>query len=385
MKTRKVLFCLSAISLTLYSVWEIIRQTPLLDSWYSEHIWGNPLRVEIYWLPYTWLYLGGILLALVASLCTVRESAQPITKLHKYSTIVLSILSLFVTIWGIVHAVQIYGFGFLYVPTWVRIVVAIAGCAWLWLIVFRPANQQLPKSLRSLIWLGIGLISLIWVLQLASGISYLTTGHILMFRTHAFGNWLRYLVPTILLCSYSLFLLDKWPSAKLVQLHQTRNNHCTPGSDMERIYPTMRILAFVFMGLTFVAFYCMMMWMNCFIFHDYAVVAGRTLAVLVFISWLLLTFIAFFQLPNPRGYKVFNWIFLVLNLCLPIGLVISILFEGHAPADTIGELMGLTGLFAVIFYLLWTFVRVVLYKLPKLQGIDKLKDIELKEGAIILN
>lgn len=309
MKTRKILFCLSAISLTLYTVWEILRQTPLLDSWYKEHIWGNPLRVEIYWLPYTWLYLGGILLALAASLCCAGEETRPVTRLHKYSTIALSILSLFVTLWGIVHAVQIYGFGFLYVPTWVRIVLAVAGCAWLWLIVFRPANQQLPKSLRSLIWLGIGLISLIWVLQLASGISYLTTGHILMFRTHAFGNWLRYLVPTILLFSYSLFLLDKWPSAKLVRLHQTRNSHCTPGSDIERIYPTMRILAFVFMGLTFVAFYCMMMWMNCFIFHDYAVVAGRTMAVLVFISWLLLTFIAFFQLPNPRGYKVFNWIF----------------------------------------------------------------------------
>lgn len=120
MKTRKVLFCLSAISLTLYCVWEIIRQTPLLDSWYNEHIWGNPLRVEIYWLPYTWLYLGGILLALVASLCCVRGTAQPITRSHKYSTIVLSILSLVVTLWGVVHAVQIYGFGFLYVPTWVR-------------------------------------------------------------------------------------------------------------------------------------------------------------------------------------------------------------------------------------------------------------------------
>ena len=152
---------------------------------------------------------------------------------------------------------------------------------------------------------------------------------------------------------------------------------------MERIYPTMRILAFVLMGLTFVAFYCMMMWMNCFIFHDYAIVAGRAMAIFVFITWLLLTFMAFFQLPNPRGYKIFNWVFLVLNLCLPIGLVIYILFDGHAPADTIGILLGLTGLFTVILNLLWTFVRVVLYRIPKLQGIDKLKGIELKEGVII--
>lgn len=365
MKTRKVLFSLSAVALSLYAIGEIVRQTSLVTSWYIEHIWGNPLHIEIHSLLYTWLYLVSVLFALIASLRCVGEAVQPVTKLYKYSTIALSILSLFVTMWAIFHTVQVYSRGFLYAPTGLRIVVDVAGCAWLWLLVFHPANQQLPKSMRSLIWLGIGLIALVGVLQFASGVAYLTTGHILMFRTHALGNWLRYLVPTILLCPYSLFLIGKWPSAKLVRLHQTQNNHCIPGSYMERIYPTMRILAFVFMGLTFIAFYCMMMWMSRIFAHDYVPVIGGTLAVFVFVLWLLLTFMAFFQLPNPRGYKIFNWIFLVLNLCFPIGLVLSIVFKGHIQIEIIGEILGLTGMLAVLVYLLWTFVRVVLYKIPK--------------------
>ena len=379
MKTRKVLFSLSAITLSLYVIWEIAKQTPLCASLYREYIWRHPLRDELYCLPYIWLFLGGVLLALIASLCCVREAAQPVTKLHKHSTIALSILTLFVTAWAIVHSVQVYGAAFLYVPAWLRIIVDVAGCAWLWLIVFRPANQQLPKSLRSLVGIGIGLIALLGVLQLTSGVAYLATGHILMFRSHASGNWLRYLIPTILLCSYSLFLLDKWPSAKQIQLHQTRNSHCVPGSNLERMYPTMRILAFIFMGISFVAFYCTMIWMNRYFFLNYAIVAGRTFAVSVCISWLLLTFMAFFQLPNPRGYKIFNWIFLFLNLCFPIGIV----FDGNSNVKTAGAIIGLTGMFAMVFYLLWTLVRVILYKIPKSQGIDKLKRIRIKEGAII--
>lgn len=211
MKTRKILFSLSAIALSIHTIWEIACQTSLLSLWYKEHIWGNPLRVELYWLPFTWLFLGGVLLALVASLCRVGETEQPVTQYHKYGTIVLSLLSLFVSSWAIVHSVQIAGMIFPYAPAWLRIVADAACCVWLWFIVFYPVNQILPRSLRSLIWIGFGLIVLVWVLQLASGIAYLTTGHILEIRTHAFCNWLRYLVPMVLLCSYSLFLLFSTP------------------------------------------------------------------------------------------------------------------------------------------------------------------------------
>lgn len=220
MKIRKVLFCLSAIALTLYTVWETVRLLPFFSEWYRNHIWGNPLRVELFRLPYTWLFLGGVLPALIASLVRVNEE-EAITKAYRNCTYTLSVLSLFITGCAVLHVVQVYGVGFLYVPAGLRIAIDIVGCAWLWMLVFRPSNLKLPKSLRLLIGLGIGLIGLMWVLQLSSGIAYLTTGHILMLRTHAFGNWLRYLVPTILLCSYSLFLLNK-PNGTMTFRMQTR-------------------------------------------------------------------------------------------------------------------------------------------------------------------
>ena len=192
----------------------------------------------------------------------------------------------------------------------------------------------------------------------------MTTGHILMFRTHGLGNWLRYLVPTILLCLYSIELLNKWPSPVLIKLHQQRNSHCLNGSMIEKSYPAMRVVSYVFMGLSLVAFYCLMVWASCFAFHDYVQSAGETLGVCIVILWIILTFIAFFQLPNPRGYKIYNWISLGLNLCLPIGILISIYFEGNSKVEDLGAAIGITGLFSLVTYLLFTFIRVLLYRIP---------------------
>jgi len=125
----------------MHTIWEIACQTPLLSLWYKEHIWGNPLRVELYWLPFTWLFLGGVLLTLVASLCRVGETEQPVTQYHKYGTIVLSLLSLFVSSWAIVHSVQIAGMIFPYAPAWLRIVADAACCvALVYSILSRKSN-----------------------------------------------------------------------------------------------------------------------------------------------------------------------------------------------------------------------------------------------------
>jgi len=209
MTTRKILFTLSAIALAVHAIWDIVREFHFFSEWYRNTILGHPLCEEIFWLPYTWLLLGGILLALIASLVKTDEP-KPVAKTHKYCTYALSVAYLIITIMGIVNAIQLY----VYVPVEYRVMFDVFGCAWLVMVVLHPSNTQLTKGLRSLVWLGIGVIGILWVLQLISGISYLTTGHIMMFHSHAIGSWLRYLVPTILLCCYSLYLLDKWPSPK---------------------------------------------------------------------------------------------------------------------------------------------------------------------------
>lgn len=386
MKTRKILFSLSAIALALHAVWDIVRQFPFFSEWYRNTIWGHPLRIEIFWLPYTWLFLGGILLALIAALIKTDEPKST-SKMHRYSTYAISILYLVITISGVVNAIQPY----LYVSVVYRVMFDVLGCTWLMMLVYHPSNTQLPKGLRSFVWLGIGLIGMLWVLQLISGISYLTIGHIMMFHSHALGNWLRYLVPTILLCCYSLYLLDKWPSPKQCAIRLTRNSHCTPYSFFERSYPAMRIVALVGIGITLFLFYIVRMGFdNYFLmsyYEDYDRLVVMVLLVAVGVLWLLLTFIAFFQLPNPRRYKIFNWVFLVLNSCFPIGFGLSIYYYEYPYPKTeiIAELMGIVGFFSLIAYILFTGIRAYLYTMPKLHGIDKLKGIKFKETAIIPN
>lgn len=376
MKTRKILFILSAIALALHAVWDIVRQFPFFSEWYRDCIWGHPLRIEIFWLPYTWLFLGGILLALIAVLVRTAEP-KPTSKVHRYSTYAISIAYLAITVSGAVNAIQLY----LYIPVVFRVIFDLLGCAWLMMLVFLPSNTQLPKGLRSLVWLGIGLIGMLWVLQLMSGISYLTTGHIMMFHSHALGNWLRYLVPTILLCCYSLYLLDKWPSPKQSAILLTHNSHCTPFSVFEQSYPVMRIIALVGIGVALFFSYIVRFRFPFFEKYDYLI--GIALLILVGILWLLLTFIAFFQLPNPRGYKIFNWIFLFLNICYPIGIILVVCFEGNIRIENISEVLLIISFFSIIPYILFTGIRAYLYTMPKRQGIDKLKGIKLKDGAII--
>lgn len=370
MKTRKILFFLSAIALALHAVWDIARQFPFFSDWYRNCIWGHPLRIEIFWLPYTWLFLGGILLALIAVLVKTDEP-KPTSMMHRYSTYAISILYLVITISGAVNAIQLY----LYVPVVFRVIFDLLGCAWLMMLVFLPSNTQLPKGLRSLVWIGIGLIAMLWVLQLISGISYLTTGHLMMFHSHALGNWLRYLVPTILLCCYSLYLLDKWPSPMQNKIRMTRNSHCTPFSFFERSYPIMRIIALVGIGVALFLFYMVRMGVNSY-FHiyyieDFVRFVAIVLLSIIGILWILLTFMAFFQLPNPRGYKIFNWIFLFLNICCPIGIILGVCFEGNIRIENISEVLLVISFFSIIPYILFTGVRVYLYTMP-IQRIDKL-------------
>ncbi len=363
MKPRKILFSLSALALTVHVLWEIFRQTAWFWPWYNDTIWGNPLRVELFWLPYTWLFLGAIILTAAAFL--IKDShQQPVPEWHKFSTYALSAVALFITGYAIFNSVKVCGADYLYAPTWMRIAMDIIGCAWLWTLTARPNVPELPRSLRSIIGTGIGLIALLWLLQLSSGISYLTTGHILMFRSHAFGSWLRYIVPSILLCSYSVYLLNKWPSVQLNRLHQMRNSHCVPGSFFERSYPAMRIASLISVVLLLVSIYLVRIWFDSFDVR-YTRFSVNALVATILLSWILLNFIAFFQLPNPRGYKIFNWLCLgIFLIAFPIGVAFGINAEYNTPTETIAILLMLLGLIALSLHILVTSIRVILYKIP---------------------
>lgn len=206
MKIRKTLFLFSAIALTIRLLWAIIRLTPWMQQWYLNHIWGHPIRVEIFWLPYTWLLLGGILLATAAFLVRV-DNPLPVPKWHKFSTYALAVLSIVTLIAALVHsAVMHYGIIEAWTPDWMNLLLLVVGCAWVWMLAVHPCTSNVSKGLRIAIWCSIGLIMLLLLLQLISGISYIVVGHIRFFHSHAIGHLLRYLIPAVLLCIYSVGL-----------------------------------------------------------------------------------------------------------------------------------------------------------------------------------
>ncbi len=206
MKIRKTLFLFSAIALSIRVLWDIFRLTPWMHEWYLEHIWGHPVRVEIYWLPYTWLLLGGLLLAAAAFLVRV-DNPQPVPKWHNFSTYTLAILSLVALIAALVHSVRYYGVLCAWAPDWLNMLLLIAGCAWVWSLVANPCAHNVSKGLRIAIRGSIGLIMLLLLLQLISGVSYIVVGHIQFFHSHAIGHLLRYLIPAVLLSIYSVELM----------------------------------------------------------------------------------------------------------------------------------------------------------------------------------
>ena len=209
MKIRKTLFLFSAIALSIRVLWDIFRLTPWMHEWYLEHIWGHPVRVEIYWLPYTWLLLGGLLFAAAAFLVRV-DNSQPVPKWHKFSTYALAVLSLVTLIAALVHsAVMHCGIIEAWAPDWLNMLLLIAGCTWVWLLAVNPCDCNVSKGLRIAIWCCIGLVLVLLLLQLISGISYITIGHIQLFHTHAYGHLLCYLIPTVLLCIYSAELMNR--------------------------------------------------------------------------------------------------------------------------------------------------------------------------------
>ena len=79
----------------------------------------------------------------------------------------------------------------------------------------------------------------------------------------------------------------------------------------------------------------------------------------------IFTFIAFFQLPNPRGYRIFNWVCFALSfIVFPVGFTMAILAENNTSMEAIGMIAALIGFVALSLHIFINAIRVILYKVP---------------------
>lgn len=87
-----------------------------------------------------------------------------------------------------------------------RMLLLILGIVWLLMISKQPETEPTPRAYRVALICGIVVLAFPILCEIASGISLLCNGHILHLNSSATWTWIRYIVPTILLCWYSIEL-----------------------------------------------------------------------------------------------------------------------------------------------------------------------------------
>jgi hypothetical protein len=190
---------------------------------------------------------------------------------------------------------------------------------------------------------------------------------------------MRWIAPSL------VFVHFVFPHIKVI--NATRNSHCIPDSFDESTFHRNRAITLVVVGVAIVSFivafvsYTMsyhLLYRNLYLFQilrSVAAIAGCIAGVTTIISWIMLSIMAFRQLPNPRGYKIYNIVCQIITLG-------SFGATFLAP-DGMDEVFGTIFLISFCAFFITTAIRVISYSFPT--GIDKLAGIELKEGAIIPN
>ena len=94
-------------------------------------------------------------------------------------------------------------------PFELRVIIMILGGIWFWYLSKQEATAATPLSFKSALVCGIIIAAIPMICEVASGISLLFSGHILYLHSSGIWSWVRYIVPTILLCWYSIVLIKQ--------------------------------------------------------------------------------------------------------------------------------------------------------------------------------
>ena len=149
------------------------------------------------------LLLVSIAVAAIAMMS--KRPRQKATKQFRVFTYVLAALLVLTFICTPFTSVRcFYGVMQLWPPFGWRVLLLILGIVWLWIISKQPETEPTPRAYRVALLCSIVVLAIPIVCEIASGISLLCNGHILHLHSSAIKTWIRYIVPTILLCWYSV-------------------------------------------------------------------------------------------------------------------------------------------------------------------------------------
>ena len=229
------------------------------------------------------------------------------------------------------------------------------------------------SPLRVTLVLAICLLTIPMILEALSGISCMLYGYVLCFDSSTIKAWIRWIAPTL------VFVHFVFPQIKAI--NATRNSHCTPDSFDESTFHRNRATTLIMIGVAITAllviYLCKPMLRGACFFHynvlhdlewnyvraltlfDEVIpcISGCVFGVSGIISWIMLSIMAFRQLPNSRGYKIYNIICQIATW----GSILPAIF---APSN-FDEIFEVLFLISFSAFFVTTTIRVISYSLPK--------------------
>ena len=279
-----------------------------------------------------------------------------------------------------------------------RALVLIVGIVWLFMLRKQPHEEASPRSYRVSLAVAVGLLALPIILEAISYLSYAISGYILLLDSYMFKPWVRWIAPVIVLAHFV------FPQLKYIYF--TFNSHCTPGSFEKRAFGHIRYITLAVVGLAVLALVVVYLsgpvFRGNYFFHYYVLndqewsitpsfdlyqsfvqIAPYVLGIPMLMSWLMLSYMAFRQLPNPKGYKVFNVVCQFVVLGTFVAVLIGCLHDGGCLEGSLLDFLAPMSVIVAIAFYITTTIRVISYSIPT--GADKLKGLKLllKEDAII--
>lgn len=204
MSKFKITTIIAAIGMTFYTCYVALRGVPSI-SIYLHSLSG--LNRDIFYAFWMYLFLGSVIITIIAILR--HCPTEPIVPRLRFR-IITYILTVLLSIWAIgallPSPVHVGGVPYLYIRFPMNIILLTLATIWLWMLSRQSSVGTISMALRFAMIAGACLLSIPISLQFASAISFWHNGEILFLHSWAISSWLKVLVPTILLCLYSIEL-----------------------------------------------------------------------------------------------------------------------------------------------------------------------------------
>lgn len=265
------------------------------------------------------------------------------------------------------YTIQIAGTGYIRSSIYWRAFMLISGIVWLFMLRHQPLEEASPRSYRVTLILAMLLLALPMVSEAISGISLLCGRDIVLgLNSGAIKSWVKYIAPILPLVHFVFPRIEK--------INYMCNNHCTPGPYERRTFKRNRMITLVLVGVTIISgivgmaiFHGVICHEAAFlkyeylkqytILHNIGVTSLSVMAFTLLSSYIMLSIMAFRQLPNPRGYKIYNIVCQVLTWG-------SLLVAFMVP-DGMDERFVTLFLISFSAFFVTTTIRVISYSLPK--------------------